>query len=106
MKELTKFELAAVKRTAANVKIFRTKKAKYETEKEEYQKEIDALNQLIDAWEAPVIAMTGKTSEEILSQLNSETPVETSATEETSETTEQTQEPESTETETNNTNIF
>lgn len=100
MKELTKFELAAVKRTAANVKIFRTKKAKYEAKKDDFQKEIDALNQLIDAWEAPVIAMTGKTSEEILSQLNSEAP----AAEETPETTEQTQEPESTET--NNTNIF
>lgn len=99
MKELTKFELAAVKRTAANVKIFKTKKARYETKKEEYQKEIDALNQLIEAWEAPVIAMTGKTSEEILSQHNSE-----ASTKETPETTEQTQESESIEI--NNTNIF
>ena len=67
MKELSKFELAAVKRTAQNVSMQRRKKAKLETKIAELQAELDTVNVVIDSFEAPVIKMSGGfTSEEIL----------------------------------------
>ncbi len=67
MKELSKFELAAVKRTAQNVSMQRRKKAKLETKIAELQAELDTVNVVIDSFEAPIIKMSGGfTSEEIL----------------------------------------
>ena len=63
MKELSKFELAAVKRTAQNVSMQRRKKAKLESK----IAELDMVNTVIDSFEAPIIKMSGGfTSEEIL----------------------------------------
>lgn len=67
MKELSKFELAAIKRTAQNVSMQRRKKAKLENKIAELQSELETLNIIIDSFEAPVIKMTGGfTSEEVL----------------------------------------
>ena len=44
MKELSKFELAAVKRTAQNVSMQRRKKAKLESKIADLQAELDMVN--------------------------------------------------------------
>ena len=67
LKELSKFELAAVKRTAQNVSMQRRKKAKLESKIADLQAELDMVNTVIDSFEAPIIKMSGGfTSEEIL----------------------------------------
>ena len=67
MKELSKFEIAAVKRTAQNVSMQRRKKAKLEEKIANLQAELDMVNTVIDSFEAPIIKMSGGfTSEEIL----------------------------------------
>lgn len=67
MKELSKFELAAVKRTAQNVSMQRRKKDKLESKIADLQAELDMVNTVIDSFEAPIIKMSGGfTSEEIL----------------------------------------
>lgn len=71
MKELTKFQMAAVKRTAQSVKGLRTKKAKLEEKQAKLTQEINELDDAILIWEAPVIKMTGGfTSEQILNGEN------------------------------------
>lgn len=66
-KELSKFELAAVKRTAQNVSMQRRKKARLESKIVDLQAELDMVNTVIDSFEAPIIKMSGGfTSEEIL----------------------------------------
>lgn len=66
MKELTRNELAAIKRVAATTKSLKTKKAKLYAKIAELDKLITDLNKEILTWEAPIIAMTGYTSDEIL----------------------------------------
>lgn len=66
MKELTRNELAAIKRVAATTKSLRTKRDKLYTKIAELDKLISDLNKEILTWEAPIIAMTGHTSDEIL----------------------------------------
>ena len=67
MKELSKFQMAAVKRTAQSVKSLRTKKAKLEEKQAKLTDEINELDEMIMVWEKPVIKMTGGyTSEQIL----------------------------------------
>lgn len=67
MKELSRTELATVKRTAANVKSFRTKKAKLEMQKTKIDAELESLNKSIDLFEQPIIEVTGGfTSEQVL----------------------------------------
>lgn len=67
MKELSRYELAAIKRIAQNVKTSRAKKAKLEKKIAELQSELDVVNATIDSFEAPVKTMTGGyTSEEVL----------------------------------------
>ena len=84
MKELSKFQMAAVKRTAQNVKSLRTKKAKLEEKQAVITKEIGELEDMIMAWEEPVIRMTGGfTSEQILNQ---EDKIELAGTEEVQKT--------------------
>lgn len=67
MKELSKFELATVKRTAKSVKMQRDKKAKLEEKIAGLQQELDTVNSIIDSFEEPIKKMTGGfTSEEVL----------------------------------------
>ena len=67
MKELSRFELAAVKRTAQNVKTMRRKLEKLEVQQAEITKEVNSLSELIYDWEQPIIKMTGGfTSEQVL----------------------------------------
>lgn len=91
MKELSRTELATVKRTAANVKTFRTKKAKLEAQRAKIETELESVNKSIDLFEQPIIEVTGGyTSEQVLNgemeaalqQLKAaEQPVEEVATE-------------------------
>lgn len=67
MKELTRFEIAACKRTAQNVKSMRTKKAKLQEKIEKLHAEIEEIEQNIAVWEEPIVKMTGGfTSEQVL----------------------------------------
>ena len=67
MKELSRFEMAAVKRTAQNVKSMRTKLVKLEEKQSLITAEINQLEEMINDWEQPIIKMTGGfTSEQVL----------------------------------------
>lgn len=67
MKELSRTELATVKRTAANVKAFRVKKARLEAQKAKIDAELESVNRSIDLFEQPIIEVTGGfTSEQVL----------------------------------------
>lgn len=67
MRELSRTELATVKRTAANVKTFRAKKAKLEAQKAKIDAELESVNRSIDLFEQPIIEVTGGfTSEQVL----------------------------------------
>lgn len=69
-KELSRFEMAAVKRTAQNVKTMRNKKARLEDKRAFLNAEIDQLDEMINSWEAPIIRLTGGlTSEQVLAQV-------------------------------------
>lgn len=68
MKKLNRFELAAVKRTAANVKTMRAKKAKLLAKIDTLNKELIQIEDSIEAWESPIRILTeGYTSEQVLS---------------------------------------
>ena len=67
MKELSRFELAIVKRTAQNTKSLRTKRDKLVAKIAEAQLKLDEINEAIEGFEAPIKTMTGGfTSEEVL----------------------------------------
>lgn len=67
MKKLSRTELSTVKRTAANVKTFRAKKAKLEAQKAKIDAELESVNRSIDLFEQPIIEVTGGfTSEQVL----------------------------------------
>lgn len=67
MKELSRFEMAIVKRTAQNTKSLRTKRDKLVAKIAEAQLKLDEINETIEGFEAPIKTMTGGfTSEEIL----------------------------------------
>lgn len=67
MKELSRFELAIVKRTAQNTKSLRTKRDKLVEKIEKAQEELTTINEAIEGFEAPIKTMTGGfTSEEVL----------------------------------------
>lgn len=67
MKELSRFELAIVKRTAQNTKSLRTKRDKLVEKIEKAQEELTTINEAIEGFEAPIKTMTcGFTSEEVL----------------------------------------
>ena len=66
-RELSRFELAIVKRTAQNTKSLRTKRDKLVEKIEKAQEELDVINEAIESFEAPIKTMTGGfTSEEVL----------------------------------------
>ena len=83
MKELSRTELATVKRTAANVKTFRAKKAKLEAQKAKIDAELESVNRSIVLFEQPIIEVTGGfTSEQVLNgemELAMSQPVESPA---------------------------
>lgn len=67
MKELSRCELAIVKRTAQNTKSLRTKRDKLVEKIEKAQEELGVINEAIEGFEAPIKTMTGGfTSEEVL----------------------------------------
>lgn len=65
--ELSRYELAAVKKTAQIIKPKRAKICKLLTKREEINRQIDSLQSEIDLWEAPIITKHGYSSEQILS---------------------------------------
>ena len=66
-KELSRFELAIVKRTAQNTKSLRTKRDKLVEKIEKAQEELTVIGETIEGFEAPIKTMTGGfTSEEVL----------------------------------------
>ena len=65
--ELSRYELAAVKRTAQIIKPKRAKLSKLFEKKKEIDAQIVDLQKEIDLWEAPNITKHGYSSEQILS---------------------------------------
>lgn len=63
---LSKYELAAVKRTAQNVKVLRKKLSRQDLIIEKAMQEKKSLEEEISLWEAPLISKYGMTSEDIL----------------------------------------
>lgn len=59
MKELSKFEIAAIKRTAQNVNAMVTKKTKLKEKIDALQAEYDQIEEAQEQFEAPVRKMTG-----------------------------------------------
>ena len=76
-KELTRFELEIVKRTAQNTESLRTKRDKLVDKINKAQEELNIINETIDKFEAPIKEMTGGfTSEEYLNDtISTEEPV-------------------------------
>lgn len=96
MKELSRFELATVKRTAQNVKGLRAKKAKFEAQLAKVTVELETINAAIDEFEAPIITLTGGfTSEQVLAGAMEAVPEEAAPAPEATTATETTvEEPE------------
>ena len=65
--ELSRYELAAVKRTAQNVKMLRNKLAKVTEKYNKIAAEKAGLEEEIENWETPIRRKYGFSSEEILS---------------------------------------
>ena len=59
MKELSKFEIAAIKRTAQNVNAMVTKKIKLKEKIDALQAEYDQIEEAQEQFEAPIRKMTG-----------------------------------------------
>lgn len=66
MKKFTKFEIAAMKRTAANVFHYVEKRNRLAVKLAKQQAELEELNSLIEATDAPTKTMTGGYSSEQL----------------------------------------
>lgn len=70
--ELSRFEIAVCKRTAQNVKMFKDKKNRLMVKIAEFNTEVEKLDQIIEAFEKPVMEFTGGlTPEEVLKNLES-----------------------------------
>lgn len=81
-KELSRFEIAIVKRTAQNTKALRTKRDKAKAKIEALTTELQEIEAVIEKFEAPVKEITGGlTSEEVLAELAKAEAVENSAEE-------------------------
>lgn len=65
--ELSRYELAAIKKTAQIIKPKRAKLSKLFEKRKEIDAQIDDLQKEIDLWEAPIITKHGYSSEQILS---------------------------------------
>ena len=68
MKQFRNFEKAAIKRTAQNVDKFVTKKFKLAEQINKLQEEYDTIAKMQEEWEAPIVSMTGYTTEELVSK--------------------------------------
>ena len=68
MKQFSNFEKAAIKRTAQNVDKFVTKKFKLAEQINKLQEEYDTIAKMQEEWEAPIVSMTGYTTEELVSK--------------------------------------
>ena len=68
MKQFSNFEKAAIKRTAQNVDKFVTKKYKLAEQINKLQEEYDTIAKMQEEWEAPIVSMTGYTTEELVSK--------------------------------------
>ena len=68
MKQFSNFEKAAIKRTAQNVDKFVTRKLKLAEQINKLQEEYSALVKMQEEWEAPIVSMTGHTTEELVSK--------------------------------------
>lgn len=66
MKQFNSFEKAAIKRTAQNVDKFVTKKNKIKAQIDKLKEEYDSLVKMQEEWEAPIVSMTGYTTEELV----------------------------------------
>lgn len=76
-KELSRFELVIVKRTAQNTKALRTKRNKAVAKIEALTAELQEIEAVIEKFEAPVREITGGlSSEEVLAELNKEETTE------------------------------
>jgi uncharacterized coiled-coil DUF342 family protein len=66
-KELTRFEMAVIKRTAQNTKSLRTKRDKIMAKMSQLKNDLESINTQIEMFEAPIKEITGgRTSEEVL----------------------------------------
>ena len=65
--ELSRYELAAIKKTAQIIKTKTAKLSKLFEKKKEIDAQIADLQKEIDLWEAPIITKHGYSSEQILS---------------------------------------
>lgn len=65
--ELSRYEVAAIKRTAQNVKMLRNKLAKVTEKYEKIASEKAGLEEEIANWETPILKKYGFSSEQILS---------------------------------------
>lgn len=65
--EFSRYELAAIKRTAQNVKMLRNKLVKVTEKYNQIASEKAGLEEEIENWETPILKKYGLTSEEILS---------------------------------------
>ncbi len=76
MRELSRFDLAIIKRTAKNTKALVAKRDKLQAMIKKNQEELDTILATIEKFEAPIIEMTGGfTSEQVLKVLNGEAEV-------------------------------
>lgn len=65
--ELSRYEMAAIKKTAQIIKPKRAKMAKLIAKRDELDDQINDLESEIELWEAPIITKHGYSSEQILS---------------------------------------
>lgn len=76
-KEFSKFEVAAIKRTAQNISSFITKRNKLVAKRDALDAEINSINEAIDKWEAPIMEITGgKKVEELVDRVQVKTGVD------------------------------
>lgn len=80
-KELTRFEVAVVKRTAQSTKPLRNKRDRITAKIAALNTELTEVNAVIEKFEAPIREITGGfTSEEVLAQITTEAAVTTDET--------------------------
>lgn len=67
--KFTKFELARLKRTAQNVEGFLKQKNKLEAKRAEIDAQLKTINEQIELTDAPTVAMTGYSTEDIIKKV-------------------------------------
>ena len=84
--EISRFEKAAIKRTAQNTKALRTKRDKLQAKAEALISEIEMLQNQIEAFDAPWKAKYNMSVEEIIASWDNENAPAEAAEEEVAET--------------------